>query len=131
MEGHFVHKNQKGELAVVGVLFKEGKANPALQKLISFARNEHGEGQKKTIPFGKLLPLKDTRTFRYQGSLTTPPYTKNVKWLVFKTPMTVGAKQLAAMRELFMVNKYREPQPLNERFVVLDPHSDAVAEASE
>jgi len=64
LEGHFVHKNQKGELAVVGVLFKEGKANPALQKLISFARNEHGEGQKKTIPFGKLLPLKDTRTFR-------------------------------------------------------------------
>ena len=65
-----------------------------------------------------LLP-EDGLTYRYIGSLTTPPCSENVRWYVMKTPVEVSEAQVAAFEAIFH-NNNRPVQPLNDREVVED-----------
>ena len=73
-EGHIVHEDQSGNLAVVAVLYQEGAANPLLSRLWNAVRST--EGHKAGLPAGTevmdLLP-SDRNNYRHNGSLTTPP----------------------------------------------------------
>lgn len=113
-EFHLVHANEAGNLAVVGVMFKEGKENKALA---GFIKNMPAAGKKvelkETINAADILPA-DKTTFRYDGSLTTPPCTEKVKWHVMKTPLEASPEQLKALYDLFKANN-RPVQPLNDR----------------
>lgn len=59
--------------------------------------------------------------YTYPGSLTTPPYSENVVWIVYPKPLYISEKQVAAFRELLSKNmtqikkNRREIQPFNER----------------
>lgn len=118
LEAHFVHANKDQELAVIGIMFSIGKHNDTMQAVIDQVNNK--EVTQKILMLGSLVPLDDTRVFRYHGSLTTPPYTKNVKWLVMQKTLEISKKQLGLMRKLSMLNGARDIQPLRKRVVVLD-----------
>lgn len=114
---HLVHKNADGQLAVVAVLFKQGKENATLKPL--FANLPAEEGQTKALEgalnAADLLPA-DRTYYSFMGSLTTPPCSEEVHWQVLKTPVEVSAAQLAAFRKLYKMNA-RPVQPLNGRIV--------------
>lgn len=115
---HLVHKNDAGQLAVVAVLFKEGKDNALLGKV--FKAMPKAEGGKASLEGGlnvaDLLPAQQGY-WAFSGSLTTPPCSEQVRWQVLKTPVEVSKSQLAAFRKLYPMNA-RPVQPLNGREVL-------------
>lgn len=108
---HMVHKSEDGNLAVIAVLFKQGKQeNPILAKVVSNVGN--------TIDLNpeELLPKEKDHYYHFMGSLTTPPCSENVNWYVMKEVQSVSKTQLAAIRKFYDHN-YRPVQPLNGREV--------------
>ena len=116
---HLVHQSRDGELAVVAVLFDEGRAHPLIktiwEHLPATVGNELTAANLK-INATQLLPQSHT-FYRYSGSLTTPPCTEGVKWHILTTPRTLSRQQLAAFP--FKMNA-RPVQPLNGRLVEED-----------
>ena len=117
MVAHFVHRNAAGELGVVGVLLEPGKTNAAFDGIFSHLPRP---GEKitvddMTLDLAALLPA-DKGYYAYEGSLTTPPCSQGVRWMVLKTPVKLGADQIKAFRRLFNANA-RPVQPLNGRIV--------------
>lgn len=115
-ELHIVHKNADGNLAVVGILFDEGTQNDALQPFIDNLPAEksdvHDTGVK--INAADLLPAVQT-TYRYSGSLTTPPCSEDVRWNLMTSPVEASSAQLEALANLFEDGNNRPVQPLNDR----------------
>jgi carbonic anhydrase len=120
MECHFVHKAADGGLAVLGVMIAKGEANPALESIWQVMPAKGGEAATASAMFdpAMLLP-KDRVSFRYAGSLTTPPCSEVVQWVVFRQAISASAEQLAAFAKLFP-NNARPVQPLNRRKLLLD-----------
>lgn len=113
---HLVHKNAGGKLAVIAVLFKEGKENSALTSI--FATMTEKEG-KAALPVNfdaaSLLP-SDLGYYAFTGSLTTPPCSEGVAWQVLSTPVEISKAQIAAFHKIYKHNA-RPVQPLNGRIV--------------
>jgi carbonic anhydrase len=106
MEVHLVHKSADANLAVVGVLLKQGNANPTLGKLldhVSSTINEVKLAKGVTINAADLLPA-DRQVFHYNGSLTTPPCSENVNWFVMKNPIEVSRSQVKQFARLIGEN---------------------------
>lgn len=120
MEMHLVHKNDSGDLAVVGVLLKKGAANKIIQVLWD---NLPQEVDKENAVSGisvnasGFMP-KDTRYYHYYGSLTTPPCSEGVNWSVVKTPIEVSEAQIEQFRKLMGFDNNRPVLPVNKRFVL-------------
>ena len=111
---HFVHKNDAGELAVLGVLLQEGNENPGIKTLWSYAPPKEGpEVAPDNVAFNptNLLP-REMEFFHYDGSLTTPPCTEKVKFFILKSQVNVSKEQVTSFP--FKMNA-RPVQPLNER----------------
>lgn len=118
LEGHFVFQAQDGRLAVVGVMYQEGRANRAIQGILDDLATAKGGAMPKsaTLDIKPLLPRK-RGYYHYLGSLTTPPLTQNVEWYVLKQPVSLSAEQLATLRKHYPRNN-RSIQPLNGRPVI-------------
>lgn len=116
MEAHFVHQSATGELAVISVMFKEGKSNPALNPLLAQILKP-GQSLTQTININALYP-QSTAHFRLNGSLTTPPCSEGVKWIVFETPVNASKGQIETMRKIIGHNNNRPLQPLNARVII-------------
>ncbi len=58
--------------------------------------------------------------YAYDGSLTAPPCTEGVRWLVMKQPLELSAAQLARLHTLF-ANNARPVQALHGRVVTESP----------
>ena len=116
---HLVHKSAQGQLAVVAVLFKAGKANVALKSVFDHLPGKQGETLQldAALDSSDLLPA-DHAYFGFMGSLTTPPCSEEVRWHVLKTPVELSTAQLAAFRKRYAMNA-RPVQPLNGRKVML------------
>ena len=111
---HFVHKNDSGELAVLGVLLQEGNENPGIKTLWSYAPPKEGpEVTPDNVAFNpsNLLP-REMEFFHYDGSLTTPPCTEKVKFYILKSQVNISKEQITQFP--FKMNA-RPVQPLNER----------------
>jgi len=121
LECHFVHKAVEpgGGLAVLGVLIAAGDANPAVERIFAIMPASAGETAANE-PFDPtaLLP-KELATFRYSGSLTTPPCSEIVQWAVLKQPISASAEQIARFAALFP-NNARPIQPLNGRKLFIE-----------
>ena len=121
MEMHLVHQDENGTLAVVGVLIEQGDENAAYEPLWAHLPGTPGAAQRHenvTINAEDLLPAS-RRTCRYDGSLTTPPCSEGVRWLVLTTPVELSAAQIAAFRAIIHGNN-RPVQPLGERELLVD-----------
>ena len=121
MEIHLVHQADDESLAVIGVLVKEGKHNSNFDMLIKHLPNAPGE--KKThdsvdIDIAIHVP-KDLYAYHYIGSLTTPPCSENVQWLVLRNPISMSNEQVTAFASR-LKNNNRPPQPVNERTLTID-----------
>ena len=117
MVAHLVHKNASGSLAVVAVLFREGKENAALKPVLdSMPAKEGGKADlKNAFDPAAFLP-KNQGYYAYQGSLTTPPCSQGVAWQVLKEPVELSKAQIDSFRKLYKMNA-RPVQPLNGRKV--------------
>lgn len=116
MEMHLVHQNAAGGLAVVGVWLESGSENAAFASVFDNLPATESEAEAvagATVNVDDLLPT-DRSYYRFNGSLTTPPCTEGVKWIMLSTPIELSADQLAAFTAIFD-NNYRPVQPLNER----------------
>lgn len=118
-ELHFVHRNEAGQLAVIGVFIEEGAENPVLAALLAHAPRQSGDefAEQVSVNLTALLP-PDRAYFAYAGSLTTPPCTEGVRWNVLRTPITASMEQIAALREA-LGSSSRHAQPVNGRTVLL------------
>ncbi len=119
-ELHLVHKSASGNLAVIGILLEEGAQNAAYQPLLANLPAEKSPEKDAGLKINALdlLPAVQT-TFRYSGSLTTPPCTEGVNWNVMLTPVQLSAAQIAAFAKIFEGNN-RPIQPLNARTLIED-----------
>ncbi len=118
---HLVHKSDAGELAVVAVLFRQGRDNAALASVFANMPATAGGRRAAGADFdpAALLPAR-RGYYGYTGSLTTPPCSEGVRWHILKQPVEVSPVQLAAFRRLYRMNA-RPVQPLNGRVVVVNP----------
>lgn len=120
MEVHLVHQAEDQKLAVVAMLMDYGAHHPGLDIVWAAMPEKEGAAEVADKPFNAsiLLP-RSLATYRYAGSLTTPPCSEGVSWLLMKTPISVSQSQVAMFRKLFDFNS-RYTQPLNGRDVYED-----------
>ncbi len=118
MVAHFVHKSDDGKLAVVAVLMESGIENSFIQTVwnhIPLERNQDVAPPTTLIDPGAFLPA-DRGYYSYMGSLTTPPCTEDVLWLVMRQPVSVSAEQIATFARLYR-NNARPLQPSFGRLI--------------
>jgi carbonic anhydrase len=118
MEVHFVHRHAGGKLAVVGVLMTAGRANPAFAKVVATMPAKEGPPVPADggIDPNRFLPAQRSY-FRYEGSLTTPPCSETVEWLLLTQPIPVAEADIDAFARLY-ANNARPVQKLDRRFVL-------------
>jgi len=122
MEMHLVHRARSGALAVIGVLIEEGAHNAAFDPIWSNLPLKAGvetHYPSVDVDVDKLLPTART-SYRYNGSLTTPPCSEGVRWIVMTTPIRLSADQIGAFTAIIHDNS-RPTQPLNARPVLTEP----------
>ena len=125
MEMHLVHKSEDGTLAVIGVLIESGRTNTAFTPLWQYLPSTAGKSEQikdVTLNVLDLLP-SPKHTYRYTGSLTTPPCSEGVKWFVMTTPIEMSQSQIAAFKAILYGNN-RPVQSLNGRELLTDTLSD-------
>lgn len=117
MVAHLVHKDLDGRLAVVAVLIERGDAHPLVQTLWNNLPLEQHHDYAPAVPINPtdLLP-QAPEYYTYMGSLTTPPCSEDVLWMVMKQPIKLSAEQIAIFQRLYPMNA-RPVQPDNERLI--------------
>jgi len=105
MVAHLVHKDAEGRLAVIAVLLDRGSAHPLVQTIWNNLPLEKGEEvpAKVALDMSVLLPT-DRSYFTYMGSLTTPPCSEGVLWMVMKEPVQISADQIGVFSRLYPMN---------------------------
>lgn len=120
MEIHFVHGRvgDESRLAVVGVLVDASDDDNDCAFLEQFLGNlPDQEGEDEEIDIDHLLSFNDdTDFYTYTGSLTTPPCTEGVSWVVKAEPIRCAESQVQAFRNI-MGTSNRPVQPRNSRLV--------------
>jgi carbonic anhydrase len=119
LEGHFVHADKDGNLAVIAVMFKEGETNAELEKAWAQMPGNAGEKQVLSSPVNAntLLP-SSYDYYRFNGSLTTPPCSEGVWWLVMKQSETASKEQIERFAHTMHHANNRPVQPINARLIV-------------
>ncbi|PSQ97975.1 MAG: hypothetical protein BRD55_00815 [Bacteroidetes bacterium SW_9_63_38] len=107
-EVHLVHRAENGGLVILAVFLEEGATdNPALETWIT------GADTSMTFRPSRLFPAQQSH-YTYDGSLTTPPCSETVRWIVMDTPISTSAAQLDTLRAQYKHNA-RPVQPLGDR----------------
>ena len=119
MEAHFVHADKNGNLAVVALMYNVGDKNEELEKAWGMMPEKAGDKNalSSIIDANALLPA-DKDYYRFNGSLTTPPCSEGVWWLVLKNESSVSKEQLDKFTHVMHEPNNRPVQPLNARPVL-------------
>lgn len=116
LEAHLVHADKDGNLAVVAVMFTEGKANQALEKAWRQIPKQAGEKLSLTSNISPLDVLPENRHYyRFNGSLTTPPCSEGVRWLVMKQSISASKEQMETFMQVMHHPNNRPVQSVNAR----------------
>lgn len=116
LEIHFVHRSAGGRLAVVGVLMEEGEHLPILDPILAALPSGPGDSrhlENLEFDMNELRPMPQ-RYYRYDGSLTIPPCSEDVAWIIVAEPSEVSPEQLNALTSRLHDNN-RPVQALGER----------------
>jgi len=114
---HLVHKDMDNHLAVIAVLLEKGSEHPVIQTLWNNLPLEVNQDIAPTVPIDLNQLLPENRGYwTYMGSLTTPPCTEDVLWIVFKQPVQISPEQLAIFSRLYR-NNARPIQSSNGRII--------------
>jgi len=115
---HLMHQASDGKVAGVAVLLKAGSANATIQHIWEHMPRTQGKEEEvdgvEVDPAG-LLP-SNAAYYTYMGSLTAPPCSEGVTWIVLKTPVEISPEQIDAFAKLYP-HDVRPLQPLNGRVV--------------
>jgi carbonic anhydrase len=118
MVAHFMHQASDGKVVGVAVLLQAGHANSTVEKI--WEHMPKTKGKEEEIPGVEINPAglvpHDTAYYMYMGSITAPPCTEGVTWIVLKVPMEISTEQIAAFDQLYP-HDVRPLQPLNGRIV--------------
>lgn len=117
-ELHLVHRAANGRLAVVGVMLESGAHNAAFDAVIGHLPATAGASERVDrvpVDIDALLPAS-RHAFRYEGSLTTPPCSEGVEWLVMRTPVSIDTHQLNSLTAVLHHNN-RDTQALHGRAI--------------
>ena len=120
LEAHFVHLDKEGNIAVVALMFEEGKSNPILEKVWDKMPAKEEDKNLFTLSsadVNALLP-EDKAYYRFSGSLTTPPCSEGVRWFVLKKPVSVSKEQVEKFLHTMHHPNNRPVQGLNARKVL-------------
>ncbi|HEY5968398.1 MAG TPA: carbonic anhydrase family protein [Chitinophagaceae bacterium] len=128
MEMHMVNiskeksENQPSH-TVIGIFFKMGRENRFIKEFLNSIPQE--ENKKDSLRAGS-VKLKDLfagilqdelrKFYHYKGSLTTPPFTESVDWMISKYVFEASPEQIAAIEKI-EGNNARHIQALHERKV--------------
>jgi carbonic anhydrase len=118
MDAQLMHKAADGKLLIVAVALEKGSENPFVQIALNNLPLEPGgdvQPPAQNIDMNRLLP-ENRRYYAFMGSLTTPPCTEDVLWLVLKQPQQISPEQLAIFQRLYAPNA-RPLQPAFGRIV--------------
>lgn len=118
IEIHLVHLSKDNNLTVLGILGMEGEDSQLFEFLEGFLPLENGE----TKIINQRLDLTDlfpdvTDFYSYNGSLTTPPCSENVNWVIFKNPIIISLEEVLKLKKNMPLNNYRNEQPINDRII--------------
>lgn len=118
IEMHLVHVSKAGNITVLGVLGEEGDESQLFEFFESFLPIEEGTTKEihQKIDLSSLF-LEDKHYYTYGGSLTTPPCSEGVNWVVFKEPIVLSVEEVLKLKNNMPINNYRNEQPINERVV--------------
>lgn len=119
LEGHFVYQDKDGSLVVLALMFKEGKASPQLAKAWRQMSTRVDQATVLTDPvdINALLPKKIVG-YRFSGSLTTPPCSEGVIWIVLERPVSASIEQIRQFHAVLHHANNRPVQPLNGRVII-------------
>ena len=117
MEVHLVHQNNESDYFVVGLLFKIGNRNEILDQLPSFKKSRGEDPLSNPIDLDDLI-VDRKNYFLYNGSLTTPPCTEGVQWIVLKQPIIASSEQIQHYHDLLGFDNNRPIQPHNSRIIL-------------
>ncbi|NTZ42115.1 carbonic anhydrase family protein [Altererythrobacter sp. SALINAS58] len=120
-ELHLVHRGPENQLAVVGVFIEEGEARAQLSQIWNQLPAQPGESEQIDIAdfsAETLLP-EERQHYLYPGSLTTPPCSEGVNWMVMDQPIAMSAEQISELRAIIGTSD-RPVQPLGDRELRLD-----------
>ncbi|NKX90112.1 carbonic anhydrase [Nocardia coubleae] len=118
MELHFVHADRAGRLAVLAVLLRAQPDSVPLGAVLAAAPDRVGATRTVTSIDPRAYLPTGFAQFRYEGSLTTPPCTEGVRWIVLREPAPVAIADVEHYRALFP-HTNRPVQPRFGRPVVL------------
>lgn len=114
---HLVHKSAEGKIAIVAVLLERGQPHRLMQTIWDSLPLEKFDTVAPSIVLDPTDALPERRDyFTYMGSLTEPPCTEGVLWMVFKQPMQASPAQMALFSRLYPLNA-RPVQPTAGRMV--------------
>ena len=115
---HLVHVSKTGHISVLGILGEEGDESQLFEFFESFLPLENGATKDihHQIDLSSLF-LENKNYYSYRGSLTTPPCTENINWIVFKQPFILSVEEVLKLKKNMPINNYRNEQPLNKRVV--------------
>ena len=118
MSVHLVHKDEQGRLAVVALLLEKGQPQAVVQKVWNNLPLEKGEEMAARAPVDltELLPA-DRRYYTYMGSLTTPPCSEGVQWIVMRQPVTVTPEQIEIFARIYPMNSRPVQQVAGRRIL--------------
>jgi carbonic anhydrase len=115
VEVHFVNADDDGNLAVVAAMVRPGAENAAWEPFLDAFETAEKDATGIDLAWSRLLPAAQHAS-RFDGSLTTPPCTEGVRWLVLDTPIAMSPAQIAAFEDAYSGNN-RPTQPLDGRRV--------------
>jgi len=120
MEIHFVHVSDDGQIAVVAVPLKPGRPHPTVASLWRYLPQKAGESRELPNNAVNSLQLeKDiSNYYRYNGSLTTPPCSEGVIWIIKRAPVSVSKWQVKVLEKVLGYPNNRPLQPANARLVI-------------
>jgi carbonic anhydrase len=119
MVAHFVHKSAEGQLGVVALLIKSGSRNKAFTSIFQHLprKGETITVENLKLDLNAMLP-NNKNYYTFTGSLTTPPCTENVQWIVLKQAISLSPKQIKAFKNQYAFNA-RPVQAIHDRKILV------------